>query len=363
MRAVAFGTYDPDKSPRIQVLAEGLAGNGYEVTVCNAPVGFDSTVRVAMLRRPWRLLRLIPRLMASWVRLWVRGRRLRGAEIVLVGWIGSLDVRLARRLFPGSFLILDQLTTLEETAVDRRITRHSVLRVLRSVDFAAQRAAGLVCVDTQEHLAEVPAFAQPKAVDVWVGAPESWFRKPTVTTGPPLKVVFFGQYTPLQGAPVIGEALACLDGDPRIRVTMIGVGQELEATQAAARDAPNVQWLGWLCPDDLRAAVFTHDVCLGIFGTGRKALRVVPNKVFQGAAAGCAIVTSGTVPQRRALADAAMYVPPGDSGALAAALRQLADSPEEVERLRLAAYARAEERFRPERIVAQLAPYLPATGD
>ena len=43
---------------------------------------------------------------------------------------------------------------------------------------------------------------------------------------------------------------------------------------------------------DLPALVAGHDVCLGIFGTGDKALRVVPNKVFQGAAAGCAIVTS-----------------------------------------------------------------------
>ena len=72
---------------------------------------------------------------------------------------------------------------------------------------------------------------------------------------------------------------------------------------------------------NLPALVAGHDVCLGIFGTGDKALRVVPNKVFQGAAAGCAIVTSDTAPQRRALGDAAVLVPPGDPEALAAALR------------------------------------------
>jgi glycosyltransferase involved in cell wall biosynthesis len=42
--------------------------------------------------------------------------------------------------------------------------------------------------------------------------------------------------------------------------------------------------------------------------------------VFQGAAAGCAIVTSDIPPQRRALGDAALLVPPGDPAALAAAL-------------------------------------------
>ena len=51
---------------------------------------------------------------------------------------------------------------------------------------------------------------------------------------------------------------------------------------------------------------------------------MVPNKVFQGAAAGCAVVTSDTAPQRRVLGDAAVLVPPGDPAALAEALRSLA---------------------------------------
>ena len=54
------------------------------------------------------------------------------------------------------------------------------------------------------------------------------------------------------------------------------------------------------------ALVAGHDVCLGIFGTGVKAQLVVPNKVYQGAAAGCAVVTSDTAPQRRALGENAV---------------------------------------------------------
>ena len=44
--------------------------------------------------------------------------------------------------------------------------------------------------------------------------------------------------------------------------------------------------------------VASHDVCLGIFGDTDKALSVVPTKVYQGAAAGCAVVTSDTAPHR-----------------------------------------------------------------
>jgi glycosyltransferase involved in cell wall biosynthesis len=72
---------------------------------------------------------------------------------------------------------------------------------------------------------------------------------------------------------------------------------------------------------------------------------VVPNKVFQGAAAGCAIVTSDTAPQRRALGDGAVYVPPGDAAALAEALRHLAEDRAELSAARKRAHDAVLERF------------------
>jgi glycosyltransferase involved in cell wall biosynthesis len=105
---------------------------------------------------------------------------------------------------------------------------------------------------------------------------------------------------------------------------------------------------------DLPALVARHDVCLGIFGTGNKALRVVPNKVFQGAAAGCAIVTSDTPPQRRVLDGAAVLVPPGDPAALAAALRELAADPAALAAARQRSRELAASQFAPAQIVAPL---------
>jgi glycosyltransferase involved in cell wall biosynthesis len=88
-------------------------------------------------------------------------------------------------------------------------------------------------------------------------------------------------------------------------------------------------------------------VSLGIFGTTAKAHKVVPTKVYQGAAAGCAIVTSDTEPQRAAMGDAAVFVPPGDADALVKALRHLATDRAELDRLRDAAATRAAERYTP----------------
>jgi len=62
---------------------------------------------------------------------------------------------------------------------------------------------------------------------------------------------------------------------------------------------------------ELPALVASHDVCLGIFGTGDKALRVFQQGV-PGSRRRCAVITSDTPPQRRVLGDAAVLVPPGD---------------------------------------------------
>ena len=55
-----------------------------------------------------------------------------------------------------------------------------------------------------------------------------------------------------------------------------------------------MRWIDWVDADELPGVVAEHDVCLGIFGTTDKAPRVVPNKVYQGVASGCAVVTSDT---------------------------------------------------------------------
>jgi glycosyltransferase involved in cell wall biosynthesis len=367
MRTIIFGTYDTAMHPRIATIAEGLAARGFDVTECNIPLGLTTADRVDMLAKPWKVGGLVARLASRWLALAARARRLGRPDAVVVGYLGHFDVHLARLLYPRHMfsrhrvpIVLDHLVSAANTAKDRRIAGGGLKqRLLELIDAAALRAADIVVVDTEEHLEIVPEKYRSKAVVVPVGAPAPWHaaaREPSATvtsaTGP-LKVVFYGLYTPLQGAPVIGEALGRLAGAP-VEVTMIGRGQDQAETKRAAASNQSVRWLDWVPAAELPALVAAHDVCLGIFGTGDKALRVVPNKVFQGAAAGCAVVTSDTAPQRRVLGDAAVLVPPGDPAALADALLRLADDREALLKLRHAARQLAAERFTPEQVVGPL---------
>ncbi len=382
MRVLAFGSYDVRSHPRVAVLIEGLTAHGAEVREVNVPLGLDTAARVGMLRHPWRVPKLGLRLAKVWTTLTRRARSLRRSgwlpDVVLVGYLGHFGVLLARRLFPGTPIVLDHLIFAADTAADRGVSAgmagRTIQALLRRLDAAALAAADVIVLDTDEHaalLADPGTAAAPEAAEravvVPVGAPQRWFAagelaaqpaqdaqaghdSPAVAAPAGLSVVFFGLFTPLQGAPVIGEALGLLTAGDAVTVTMIGTGQDLAATRSAAgvnADASWIAWRDWVEPEDLPHLVAGHDVCLGIFSTTAKGLRVVPNKVFQAAAAGCVVLTGDTAPQRRALGDAAVFVTPGDGAALADALRLLATDRPRLQQLRRAGRELAVRQFSP----------------
>ncbi len=366
MRVLGFGTYDLRTHPRAGIILEGLRAHGDEVVEFNEPLGLDTAERVAMLRRPWLAYRLVLRLAVSWARLARRRFADRSRyDAVLVGYLGQFDVLLARLLYPRRRIVLDQLIFAADTARDRGERGRTRLWMLDTLDRLAVRSANLVVLDTAENAELLPPGQRGKAEVVPVGAPRAWFAagdvRPEPTPGK-LRVAFFGLYTPLQGGAVIGGALGLLAGHPEVAITMIGTGQHLEDTRAAAAGNPSVTWLDWVPSEKLPALVADHDVCLGIFGVTPKALRVVPNKVYQGAAAGCVVLTSDTLPQRRMLGESGLFIPPDDSRALADALLSLASDPARVAALGAAARATACERFTAATVVEPLRSRLSSGG-
>ncbi|MGH3487266.1 MAG: glycosyltransferase [Actinopolymorphaceae bacterium] len=373
VRVLVFGTYDVRSHPRVGILADGLRRHGLDVAECNVPLGLDTAERVEILKHPTLLPILLVRLLRCWFALARQARSQPRADVVLVGYLGHFDVLLARLLFRRTPIVLDHLIFAADTARDRGETGGLKQALLRLIDRMALRFADVIVVDTEEHRELVPDKHRDRAVVAAVGAADEWFEvaRPADETvrkadqarqagevgEDRLRVVFFGVFTPLHGAPVIGQALAELAGES-IDVTMIGSGQDEAETRAAARGSSRVTWVDWVAADELPKVVADHDVCLGVFGTTSKALNVVPNKVFQGAAAGCAIVTSGTSPQRRTLGTAALFVPPGDSAALASALRRFAWDSGYLTRMRTAAAELARARFAPDQIVGPLLEHL-----
>lgn len=370
MFVVGFGTYDTRRHPRSGIILRGLRELGVKVVEFNEPLNISTAERVEILRKPWLIYKLILSIFRSWRMLTIERMRWLGrnflqraessaVDAVLVGYMGHFDVLLARLLFPNTVIALDMLIFAHDTALDRGTTSKSELRLLRLLDNAAMRIPSLIVTDTEENASLVPDRFREKVVVIPVGVNHEWQARRLRTLAratevrPKLSIVFYGLFTPLQGAETIATAVSSLSDVP-IEVTIIGTGQDYAKARHVAHESHNITWIDWVDPVELPYLVAQFDVCLGIFGDTAKARRVVPNKVYQGAAAGCAIVTSDTQPQRRALGDCAIYVPPGDAGALEQALRDLLARPDEVIRLQRLASLRAREAFAPAQVAYRL---------
>ena len=149
-------------------------------------------------------------------------------------------------------------------------------------------------------------------------------------------VIFFGTFVPLQGVEIISKAAILLVDRPDIRLSLVGNGQVAGAvTEILSRyDCKNIEWItSWQSKEQIKALIDSADICLGIFGSGKKAQRVWPLKNYHYMAVGRPLITGDTDCARylAGFANGAkpfLMVPCGDASALAEAIKALADSPE-----------------------------------
>ena len=326
MRALYFGTYERDYPRNAQVIS-CLRRAGVEVREQHERV-WDGR------RDSWRAGPLdAARLVLAEAKLLVRRPRER-YDAVLVGYPGHFDLPAARRAARGAPVIFNPLVSLADTFVeDRGRFRPGSLpaRALAAVDRHALRAADLVVADTRahaDHLAWLAGLEPDRVAVCLVGAEERVFT-PGWAQQEPFECLFVGKLIPLHGLETI---LAAARLAPELRFRIVGSGQ-LEALVAAK--PANVEHVPWVEYQRLPEELHRAGCALGIFGTSGKAARVIPNKAYQALACGTPLVTADTPAARELLVDgeSALLVPPGDPGALADALRRVADDPELARRL------------------------------
>ena len=265
--------------------------------------------------------------------------------MVLVGYPGHFDMPAARRVARGRPVVFNPLVSLHDTLVgDRaRFRPHSpAAGVLRAIDKGAFRAADLVVADTEAHAAFFrSAFGLPKerVAVALVGAVEPLFR-PGWHPPEPFHALFVGKLIPLHGVDTILAAAALA---PEVPFHVAGDGQLASMLE---RRPANVVHVPWIPYEELPEAYRAAGCALGVFGTGRKTARVIPNKVFQALACARPVITADTPAARELLTDGvdAVLVPPGHPAALADAVRGIAGDDELADRLASAGRATYEER-------------------
>ena len=319
MRVVYFGTYERTYPRNAQVIS-CLRRAGVEVVEHHEPV-WESA------EHKWRAgAGAAVRLAAAQLRL--ARRRLPRCDAVIVGYPGHADLPLARRAARERPVVFNPLVSLYDTLVeDRRRfrARSPAARALAFVDRRTLCAADLVVADTDTNaafLARLAGLPRERVATCFVGAEERLFR-PGWDPAEPFTVLFVGKLVPLHG---IDTILAAARLAPALRFRLVGSGQ-LESALVGL--PPNVEHVSWLEYRHLPGELHRAGCALGIFGTGAKARRVIPNKAYQALACGTPLVTADSPAARELLTadESALLVPPGDADALAAAVRRLAEEP------------------------------------
>lgn len=207
---------------------------------------------------------------------------------------------LVARLNRGAFVV-DAFVGKYETEVEdwgRARPRSLKARLLRFADTIAYRLADLVLIDTDTRAAAIEeAHPRVRALTLPVGAPTWAVPRAAPEPSDTLRVLYYGNYAPLHGLPLVLEALGRAARETPIRLTLVGDGALRPTIERNAR----VLGVEALCDfrdsvpeSELGDLIAGHDVVLGVFGTSRKAQTVLANKVWQGLACGKPVITQAS---------------------------------------------------------------------
>lgn len=325
-------------------------------------------LRRQLIELGWRIVDFCPHFsgLADWE---ARFKKLPKPDLVWVPCFRQRDLAAASRWARSKNvpLLFDPLISAYDKKVfERGKLEEGSAKAIKLLNWERDlfRRADILLADTREHarfFVDILGVEYAQVHVVFVGAEESLFKPGPVQEklpGEPLEVLFFGSFIQLQGAPVIVEAARCYTGPP-LCWTLIGTGPELAACRKAAAGMANVRFEAWVDYVALPERIRRADILLGVFGTTRKAGRVIPNKVFQALACGKPVVTCRSAGYPDALVTVSgqgiIWVPAGDAAALAKTLADLAENSDLLSELGRQARSTFEEYFSEASIKASLA--------
>ncbi|XKT75428.1 MAG: glycosyltransferase [Patescibacteria group bacterium UBA2103] len=215
-------------------------------------------------------------------------------DVVLVGYSDNrIGVLLAKIFFRGP-VIWDAFYSLYDTRVHDRnlVSKHNLKAWLYwFLDWMNITLADGYVFDTaahREYFEKTFGAKRNKGKVLYIGSDTE-----EVSCEERDVIGFYGKYIPLQGVEKIVEAAALL---PEYSFEFIGSGQTYKAVQERIKElgVENITCIDRLPYDELMQRVCSWKLALGIFGASEKASRVIPNKIYDAAALGKAIITLDT---------------------------------------------------------------------
>ena len=267
-----WGRFDPEYS-RNRILRQAFGALGWQPREFRPSISALGAIEAALRCLPTPDLVFVPCFRQRDIAAARRFSRARGAPLMADPLISAYDKQ-----------VFERQKFSEQSPRARRL-----LRWERSL----LQSADSVLADTPTHarfFSETLGVPESKIHVVPVGAEEALFTPAPHPPNDPIEVLFFGSFLALQGPEVIIDAARRYRG-PRVRWCLVGKGPLLAECQRQAQGLAQVGFETWVPYAELPRRVQRADILLGVFGATPKAMRVIPNKIYQALACGKPVIT------------------------------------------------------------------------
>ena len=132
MNILYFGTYEKNY-PRNRVLIEGLRKNSIKVSECHVPFWENIEDKTGKIKK----FSFVIKLHIAHMKLLFKRFKYRNPDLIIVGYIGQLDMLLARICFPKKKIVFNPMISLYDTLVlDRKMIKpkSSLSRLIKYID-------------------------------------------------------------------------------------------------------------------------------------------------------------------------------------------------------------------------------------
>lgn len=347
---VLVGDYTYDY-PREKLLRRGFELGGATVHECR----FSEMSRFPS---PLKLL-LLPLL---YVRIALRANALRtdgvAPDLVVLTKFNPLVIPVvwAYTRLSGCPFVYDLFVSLHRTAEMRGIDSR-VVRAVYLVERLTYRLPDHHLVGTDQFAdlyADMYGIPRSRFVRLPPSADGDWFYpRDDVERREPFTLLYWGNFLPHHGVGTILGAAAELRNEP-FEFVFLGDGPERERYEqtAADLDLSNVRFEGFVPREDQQERIASSHVALGVFADDPRTMASITNKVSEGVASQCAVLTaeSPAIDEWFEHGESVYTVPSADPVALADAIRTLADDPELVRRIERRGHEVYEREFGIERL-------------
>lgn len=364
MRICYFGAWEKN-CPRNCNIIKGLKKNKVEVSELHESV-FEKIEDKINIKTSEKI-KIFFKILKAYAKLIKRKKEALAADIIIVGYIGQLDMFLAKMLFPSKTIIFNPMISLYDTLIeDRKLSKNFFIKkFFFYIDKISCLLADKIILDTPEYadyFHKTFNIPDDKLSYAPIGADEDiFFPRTKQSQNNEFQVLFYGKFTPLQGIEHILFAINILKERKDIKFRIIGRGQTYKKIRELSKDLKiedKIEYIDWIPFKKLPEIIHSADIVLGgHFGNSGKASRVVSNKTFQIIAArkptiisdSPASISAGFIDKHNAI-----LCKTGNAIDLARAILELKNNPELREKIANGGYELFKQKYSTQKIGAKM---------